>query len=86
MIEPFLEHRPPLFSIAYRMLGSVAEAEDAVQDTFLRWQSVADKKEEIRSSKAWLVATVTRLSIDRLRDAGRGLARHPENGILVGGR
>ncbi|HEX6565365.1 MAG TPA: RNA polymerase sigma-70 factor [Chthoniobacterales bacterium] len=71
MIEPFLEHRQLLFSIAYRMLGSVAEAEDAVQDTFLRWQRVTEKKEEIRSSKAWLVATVTRLSIDRLRSAQR---------------
>src|ERR1700755_2752891 len=71
MIDPFLEHRPLLFSIAYRMLGSVAEAEDTVQDTFLRWQSVADKKEEIRSSKAWLGATVTRFSIDCLRFAHR---------------
>jgi len=71
MIDAFLEHRSLLFSIAYRMLGSVAEAEDAVQDTFLRWQSVADKKEKIRSSKAWLVAAVTRLSIDRLRSAQR---------------
>ena len=69
MIDPFLEHRPPLFGIAHRMLGSVAEAEDAVQDTFLRWESVAEKKDEIRSSKAWLVAIVTRLSIDRLRSA-----------------
>ena len=71
MVDPFLEHRPLLFSIAYRMLGSVAEAEDAVQDTFLRWQRVTEKKEEIRSSKAWLVATVTRLSIDCLRSAQR---------------
>jgi RNA polymerase sigma-70 factor, ECF subfamily len=71
MIDPFLEHRPLLFSIAYRMLGSVMEAEDAVQDTFLRWQSVAERKEEIRSSKAWLVAAITRLSIDRLRSAQR---------------
>lgn len=71
MIDPFLEHRPLLFGIAYRMLGSVAEAEDAVQDTFLRWESVAEKRREIRSSKAWLVATITRLSIDRLRSAQR---------------
>ena len=71
MVDPFLKHRPLLFGIAYRMLGSVAEAEDAVQDTFLRWESVSEKKDEIRSSKAWLVATVTRLSIDRLRSAQR---------------
>jgi RNA polymerase sigma-70 factor, ECF subfamily len=71
MIDAFLEHRSLLFGIAYRMLGSVAEAEDVVQDTFLRWQRVLEKKEEIRSSKAWLVATVTRLSIDRLRSARR---------------
>jgi RNA polymerase sigma-70 factor (ECF subfamily) len=71
MIDPFLEHRPLLFSIAYRMLGSVTEAEDAVQDTFIRWESVAEKRDEIRSSKAWLVATVTRLSIDRLRFSQR---------------
>jgi RNA polymerase sigma-70 factor, ECF subfamily len=49
----------------------LAEAEDAVQDTFLRWESVAEKKYEIRSTKAWLVAAVTRLSIDRLRSAQR---------------
>ncbi|MBV8216484.1 MAG: RNA polymerase sigma-70 factor [Verrucomicrobia bacterium] len=71
MIDAFLEHRPLLFGIAYRMLGSVAEAEDAVQDTFLRWESVVEKKDEIRSTKAWLVATISRLSIDRLRSAKR---------------
>jgi RNA polymerase sigma-70 factor, ECF subfamily len=71
MIDPFLEHRPLLFGIAYRMLGSVAEAEDAVQDTFIRWNNIAEKRDEIRSSKAWLVATITRLSIDRLRSAQR---------------
>jgi RNA polymerase sigma-70 factor (ECF subfamily) len=71
MIDGFLEHRPLLFSIAYRMLGGVAEAEDAVQDTFLRWKNATEKGDEIRSSKAWLVATITRLSIDRLRTAQR---------------
>jgi RNA polymerase sigma-70 factor (ECF subfamily) len=67
MADVFLEHRPVLFGIAYRMLGSVAEAEDAVQDVYLRWQ----KETAIRSAKAWLIATTTRLCIDRLRSARR---------------
>src|SRR5215213_4444951 len=51
---PFLEHRSLLFAIAYRMLGSVADAEDAVQETYLRWRGAAGQSEEIRSPKAWL--------------------------------
>jgi DNA-directed RNA polymerase specialized sigma24 family protein len=50
--EPFLEHRSLLFAIAYRMLGSVADAEDVVQETYLRWRRAADKGEEIRSPKS----------------------------------
>ncbi|MBI2515475.1 MAG: RNA polymerase sigma-70 factor [Opitutae bacterium] len=61
------EHRPLLFGIAYRMLGRVAEAEDVVQETFLRWQR--QDPAEIRTPKAWLVATATRLCIDQLRSA-----------------
>ncbi len=49
------------------MLGSVAEAEDMVQETFLRWQR--QSAEEIRSAKAWLTSTITRLCIDHLRSA-----------------
>lgn len=69
MTDVFQEHRALLFSIAYRMLGSAQDAEDMVQETFLRWrtQDVAT----IDSAKAWLVATVTRLSIDQLRSARR---------------
>lgn len=67
MADAFLEHRPVLFGIAYRMLGSVAEAEDAVQDVYLRWQKEAGGA--IRSARAWLIATTTRLCIDRLRSA-----------------
>lgn len=71
MSEIFLQHRSLLFSIAYRMLGSVAEAEDAVQDTYLRWQKAATEDGAIRSAKAWLAAATTRLCIDRLRSARR---------------
>src|SRR5690606_26014212 len=51
--------------IAYRMLGSVAEAEDIVQDTWLRWNAAAGQ--EIENEEAWLVCVTTRLSVDRLR-------------------
>jgi RNA polymerase sigma-70 factor (ECF subfamily) len=57
--------RPRLFSIAYRMLGIRADAEDVVQDAWLRWHSTP--KDEIRSLEAWLVTVTTRLAIDRLR-------------------
>ncbi len=63
--EDFDRHRALLFSIAYRMLGGVADAEDVVQEAFLRWQK--DVGTEVRSPKAYLSAVVTRLSIDHLR-------------------
>jgi len=61
----FERHRARLFGIAYRMLGSVDDANDLVQETYLRWHR-ADIG-EIRTAEAWLVAVTTRLSIDRLR-------------------
>lgn len=68
--EVYADLRPLLFSIAYRMLGSVAEAEDMVQEAFLRYQAaLADRRSEIGSPKAYLSATVTRLAIDHLRSA-----------------
>lgn len=57
--------RPRLFSIAYRMLGIRADAEDVVQDAWLRWH--AGPQDEIVSLEAWLVSVTTRLAIDRLR-------------------
>jgi RNA polymerase sigma-70 factor, ECF subfamily len=63
----FAALRPRLFSIAYRMLGIRAEAEDVVQDAWLRWN--ATQQEALQSPEAWLVTVVTRLSIDRLRAA-----------------
>ena len=65
--EDFERHRSLLFSIAYRMLGSVADAEDVVQETYLRWRDVTE--EEVRSPRSYLSAMVTRLSINRLRSA-----------------
>ena len=67
--EPFLEHRSLLFAIAYRMLGSVADAEDAVQETYLRWRRAADRGEEIRSPKGWLTTTISRVCLDQLGSA-----------------
>ena len=64
----YRELRPLLFSIAYRMLGSTAEAEDVVQEAFLRFRSAADG-EDVRAPKAYLTTVATRLSIDRLRSA-----------------
>ena len=63
----FEELRRRLFGIAYRMIGTTADAEDIVQEAYLRWHQA--NTEEIRSAEAWLVSVVTRLSIDKLRKA-----------------
>ncbi len=60
--------RPLLFSIAYRMLGSVTEAEDVVQEAFLRYHR-SRSEGEVASPKAFLSTVTTRLSIDALRSA-----------------
>ncbi|MGH3645633.1 MAG: RNA polymerase sigma-70 factor [Micromonosporaceae bacterium] len=65
-IEEFEALRPLLFSIAYRILGSVSEAEDAVQETWLRYQATPTQP---TSPRAFLAAVVTRISIDVLRSA-----------------
>ncbi|WP_440977355.1 RNA polymerase sigma-70 factor [Pseudoxanthomonas winnipegensis] len=61
----FETHRPRLLALAHRLLGSRAEAEDVVQEAWLRWQGAA--QEEIRDEEAWLVTATTRLALDRLR-------------------
>lgn len=63
------ELRPLMFSIAYRMLGSASEAEDIVQEAFLRFHRESGKGTAIESPKAYLSAVTTRLSIDHLRTA-----------------
>ena len=65
--DEFERHRPLLMGIAYRMLGSSAEAEDAVQDAWLRRRS-ADSA-AIVDARAWLSTTITRICIDRLKSA-----------------
>ena len=65
-VEAFEAQRPRLLRLAYRMLGSVAEAEDVVQDAWLRWTRT---EEEVRDPAGWLVRTTSRLCIDRLRSA-----------------
>ncbi|BEU94380.1 RNA polymerase sigma-70 factor [Acidovorax sp. DW039] len=63
--DPFTTLRPRLFGLAYRMLGVRADAEDVLQDAWLRWSR--QDTEALQSAEAWLVTVVTRLSIDRLR-------------------
>lgn len=65
--EVFEEHRPVLDGVAYRMLGRVADAEDVVQEAWLRW-SAADR-DQVREPRGYLVRITTRLAIDRLRQA-----------------
>jgi RNA polymerase sigma-70 factor, ECF subfamily len=65
MIEAFEENRQLLFGIAYRMLGTVADAEDMIQNTFLRWQEARD----VQSPRAWLTTVITRLCINHLKSA-----------------
>jgi RNA polymerase sigma-70 factor, ECF subfamily len=57
--------RPRLFGLAYRMLGSRADAEDVVQEAYIRWHQADETS--VRNPEAWLVTTATRLAIDRLR-------------------
>jgi RNA polymerase sigma-70 factor (TIGR02957 family) len=64
-VEAFEAHRPLLVSVAYRMLGSLAEAEDVVQEAWLRWDRT--DQDDIEDARAFLVRVTTRLAIDRLR-------------------
>src|SRR5437016_2344285 len=66
-LELFNQHRNLLFSIAYRMLGSVADAEDMLQETFIRWQQCPDV--EIQSPRAFLVTIISRLCLNHLESA-----------------
>jgi RNA polymerase sigma-70 factor (ECF subfamily) len=66
-LTTFEEHRPVLFGIAYRMLGSVADAEDILQDAWLKWSAV--DVDQVAQPRAYLARTVSNLSLNRLRSA-----------------
>jgi RNA polymerase sigma-70 factor (ECF subfamily) len=67
--DPFVTHRSLLFTVAYEMLGSAADAEDVVQETWLRWVGV--DQAEVDFPRAYLVRMVTRQALNRLRAASR---------------
>jgi RNA polymerase sigma-70 factor, ECF subfamily len=66
-VDVFESHRHHMFAVAYRMLGSVNEAEDAVQETWIRW--AAADRDSIESARGWLTTVTGRLCVDRLRSA-----------------
>src|ERR1700735_3826497 len=66
---PFVAHRGLLFTVAYEMLGSAADAEDVVQETWLRWAGV--EVAGVRDPRAYLVQVVTRQALTRLRSVSR---------------
>ena len=67
--DPFVTHRSLLFTVAYEMLGSAADAEDVIQESWLRWDGV--DKSEVRDPRAYLVRIVTNQSLSRLRSLAR---------------
>ena len=70
--DPFITHRSLLFTVGYEMLGSAADAEDVVQETWLRWAGMTDAaREEVRDPRAYLVRIVTRQALNRLRTVAR---------------
>ncbi|HEY0197564.1 MAG TPA: RNA polymerase sigma factor SigJ [Rhodanobacter sp.] len=71
----FQQHRSRLFGLAYRMLGTPADAEDVLHDAWLRWH--AQDADSLDDAEAWLVTVTTRLSLDRLRRAKTERAHYP---------
>jgi RNA polymerase sigma-70 factor (TIGR02957 family) len=67
--DPFVTHRGLLFTVAYEVLGSAADAEDVIQESWLRWAGV--DQTQVRDPRAYLVRTVTRQALNRLRSVSR---------------
>ena len=67
-VDEFEALRPHLLAVGYRLTGTFADAEDAVQDAWLRWQGAREQPDDLR---AWLTTVVSRLALDRLRSAAR---------------
>jgi RNA polymerase sigma-70 factor (ECF subfamily) len=67
--DPFIEHRGLLFTVAYELLGATADAEDVLQESWLRWSQV--DRAEVRDPRAYLVRIVTRQALNRLRTLQR---------------
>jgi RNA polymerase sigma-70 factor (ECF subfamily) len=74
VLDVFVRHRDLLFTIAYEITGSVADAEDVVQESYLRWQDAARGETEIRNRRAYLARIATRQALNRMR----GIARRRE--------
>ncbi|MFT4264577.1 MAG: RNA polymerase sigma-70 factor [Nocardioides sp.] len=70
--DPFVSHRGLLFTVAYEMLGSAIEAEDVVQETWIRWHEIGEEaRSEVRDARAFLVRMVMRKALDRRRANAR---------------
>jgi RNA polymerase sigma-70 factor (ECF subfamily) len=67
--DPFAAHRSLLFTVAYEMLGSAADAEDVLQESWLRWAGV--DRSQVRDQRAYLIRVVTRQALNRLRTLAR---------------
>ncbi|WP_328347958.1 sigma factor [Micromonospora sp. NBC_00421] len=70
--DPFVSHRSLLFTVSYELLGSAADAEDVVQETWLRWAALGGPvRADVRDPRAYLVRIVTRQALNRLRTLAR---------------
>ena len=71
--DAFVAHRNLLFTVAYEMLGSAADAEDVLQETWLRWADAMERQspDEVREPRAYLVRIATRLALNRIRTLSR---------------
>lgn len=68
-VDEFEELRPHLLSVAYRLTGTFADAEDAVQDAWLRWDGLGSRRDTVEDLRAWLTTVVSRIGLDRLKSA-----------------